>query len=162
MASGPPAPSAKRFVASVTISVPRERVFAYLENPALMRQWIAGLEEVTFDQPGIPRGVGTRFRQRMRTGGRSREYAGEVAAYRPPQEVAVRLARPRFSVAVEYRLAVADGGTRVEQVVALTIPGWLGRLLGGGVSWLLRRRQAEGLARLKAVAEAGGDSAPAV
>ena len=155
MARGPPAPKVRRFAATVTLALPPERVFAYLEDAALRRQWIAGLEEIAFDQPGIPRGAGTRFRQQIRTAGRSQEFAGLVTAYRPPQDAAIRLSRPGYSVDVEYRLAATESGTRVEQVVALTLPGWLALLAGRLAAWLLRRRMAQALARLKAAAEAG-------
>lgn len=143
----------ERLVASVTISAPRERVFAYLDDPALMKQWIAGLEEFAFDKPGIPRGVGTGFHEKIRGMGRSREYAGEVIAYRPPQEVGTRLTSTRFSLDVTHRLTAAEGGTRIEQIVALRFLGWPGRLTGGIAGWLLRRHLAQALARLKSVVE---------
>ena len=147
-----------RLVASVTIAAPRERVFAYLDDPALMKRWIAGLEEVTFDKPGVPRAVGTGFREKIRGMGRTLQYAGEVIAYRPPQEVGARLANTRFSLDVTHRLTSAGSGTRIEQIAALTFHGWPGRLTGGLAGWLLRRHLAQALARLKTVVEAGGAS----
>ena len=148
-----------RLVASVTIAAPRERVFSYLDDPALMKQWIAGLEEVVFDKPGIPRAVGTAFRQKIRGLGRSREYAGEFIAYRPPHEIGTRLARTRFAIEVTHRLASAEGGTRIEQIAALRFPGWPARVTGGIPGWLLRRRMAKALARLKSVVEGAAGSA---
>jgi hypothetical protein len=64
-------------------------------------------------------------------------------------------------VGVEYRLTADAGGTRIEQIVTLTIQGWLGALAGSLAGWVLRRRMAQGLARLMAAVEAGRTGAPA-
>jgi uncharacterized protein YndB with AHSA1/START domain len=161
MSSGAPAPKPRRLAVSVTIAAPPERIFPFLDDPARMKLWMARLEAVVFDKPGIPRGAGTRFSARMRWGGGTRTFAGEVTAYRPPREADIRLAMPGlFSLDLNHRLAPAEGGTQVEQSATLTASRWPARLVAGIAARMLRRQMAQGLARLKAVVEAPPEASP--
>lgn len=139
--------------ASVTVPVPLSQAFAWLDEPGKLKQWVSGLEEVTYLKPGIPRGAGTRFLCRLRQGIRVTEYQGEVTAYRPPNELALRLSSRRFALDIRYRLASRQEGTWIEQTVVLDSPSRPARLMLPLAGPLLRLHQARQLARLQAAVE---------
>ena len=139
--------------ASVTITAPIGQVFSYLDDGQRLRRWIAGLVEVSYEKPGIPRGVGSRFRQRIKAGGRIRNYEGEVIVYQPPAQIGVRLGNARCSVDVRYRLVERLGATQVEQTAVVQVRGRLARLVSVAGGWLMQRQQRRMLRRLKAVVE---------
>jgi uncharacterized protein YndB with AHSA1/START domain len=139
--------------ASVTVLAPIGRVFVWLDEADKLKQWLAGLEEVTYLKPGVPRGAGSRFLYRLREGGHVTEYQGEVTAYRPPEELAVRLSSPHLEMDIRYRLASRQGSTSVEQTVVLASLSRLARLTLPLAGRLLLRRQARQLARLKVIVE---------
>jgi len=142
-----------RFVATVTLAASIERVFAYLDDPELLKKWVTGLEATAIDKPGVPRAVGTQFRLSLHEAGRVQEMRGEVTEYRPPGEIAARLTGPQFMVVATYRLAAQGDSTRVEQRVDLTLVGWVARIVAPLGKWLLQRRQVQALQRLKEVVE---------
>lgn len=139
--------------ASVTVRAPIDQVFGWLDETDRLKQWVSGLEDVAFLKPGVPRGAGTRFLFRLRERGRMTAYEGEVTAYRPPNELAVRLSSAHFALDVRYRLASRDEGTWVEQTVVLGPLGWPSRLMLPLAGVWLRVQQARQLARFKAAVE---------
>jgi len=145
-----PAGAAMHSTASVIVLAPVRHVFTWLDEEDKLKQWTAGLERVTYLKPGVPRGAGTRFLYGLRQGGRVTEYEGEVTAYRPPEELELRLSSPHFAMDIRYRLAIRPDGTLVEQTVVLAPLSWPARLMLPMAGWLLRLRQARQLARLEA------------
>lgn len=142
-----------RFIRTVTVSAPASAVFLHLDDGGRRKQWLPALADVSYEKPGVPRGVGTQFIQRIRRRGRVREYAGEITAYRPPHELGFRLEAARFAIDIVYRLAARPGGTRVEQVCTTTAKNALARALAMIGASPLRWQQRPMLARLKAAVE---------
>jgi uncharacterized protein YndB with AHSA1/START domain len=149
-----------RFQTRVLIAAPRERVFAYLDDPELLKKWLGGFQELVFEKPGIPRAVGTLFRLRIRAGLRATNYAGGVIAYRPPGEFGVRCETEKVAYTLTLRLVGEGEGTWVEQLTEVEPRGWPGHLVVGAGGWMLRRYQAQALENLRAaVHRAAGPSA---
>ena len=133
------------------IRASRERVFDYISNPEKLRLWAKGMEERTDLTPGR-HGVGTRFRQRIREGGRVTEYEGEILAYDPPAHLQVRMARGPLTMTMEYRLstpspAVTQLHQRLSIESASRIMRWLAPLFSAFTRRLMRR-QAQALKEL--------------
>jgi carbon monoxide dehydrogenase subunit G len=138
------------------IAAPIERVFAWVDDEEKLRAWMDGLEE-TIDPEGRgrERRVGTRFRQRIREGGRLVEYEGEVTAYEKPRHIGVRIGNAMFACEVDYRFAPEGQGTRLDYRAEFLYRHWLARVMGALFGWLTWRILKKQIAKLKAVAEAG-------
>ena len=142
-----------RFTAVVEVAATQERVFPYLDDPELLKKWVPGLESLTFEKPGVPRAVGTRFRQRMRIASKAVEFEGEVIAYRPPGEIGVRLSESMLTLETTFRLARSDGWTSVERVTDVTVHSWQARLTAPFAIWYVQRLNKLSLNRLRSVIE---------
>jgi carbon monoxide dehydrogenase subunit G len=101
--------------------------------------------------------VGSRFRQRIREGGRSVEYDGEVIAYEKPRHLAVRIGGKHFSVEVDYRLSESGGGTQLDYTADVTNTSLIAKIMGIVAGGMTRRIAERQLTRLKAVAEGAID-----
>lgn len=138
---------------SVEIEAAAERVFPYLAEPELMREWIGGLVEFRplDDGPAL----GSRAVQVVELAGRRWELESEITRWRPPRELEARLVAPRtFESTATYRLAESGGGTRVTTTMASEYHGRAGRFLGGILTRQAQRRLEADLHRLKQVVEA--------
>lgn len=140
---------------SVTIRAPIERVWQLIDDPAQLSRWMEGLiESRDLAEGGRPRGIGTRFVQRIREGGREAEYQGEITDYEPPARLGLTIGNRIFGMRVHYRLERVDEGTRLDYSAELERGGALVRVLGTLFGWLTRRILRQQMARLKALAEA--------
>jgi uncharacterized protein YndB with AHSA1/START domain len=144
-----------RFIHSVSISAKPSEVFLYLDDAEKLQLWTAGLEAISYDKPDVPRGVGTRFIQRIKEGRRTREYAGEVTGYGPPLRLGLRLTSRRFYFDIDYRMREGAGVTLVEQIAELTLTSRLARVAVILGAPFVQRGQKRMLARLKATVEQG-------
>ena len=105
---------------SMVIAAPAERVWALIDEPENLRGWMDGLEETTFpDGVDRSRGVGTRFVQRIREGGRVSEYQGVVTAHDRLRQLGIEIGNRAFTMAVEYRLTPVPGGTRLDYTAVM-------------------------------------------
>ena len=68
------------------------RVWALLDDDEKLSLWMPQLVEINYpDGKNRDAPVGTRFTQKLKEGGRIREYQGEVTAYEAPYLLGVRL-----------------------------------------------------------------------
>jgi hypothetical protein len=115
-----------------------------------------GLEETIYSSPpDSANPVGTKFKQRIREGGRVAEYDGEVTAYDKPHHLAVRIGNEQFTVHVDYRFASTNSGTRLTYSAELLFHSWFARIMGVLFSWFTRGILNKQMIRLKEVAEQG-------
>ncbi len=143
------------YTASTVVEAPAEKVYALLSEPAGIMRWAAGVEAIDFVS-GAPNQPGSRFKQRIKEGGRVAEYDGEVVAADPPRHTAVRVGNQQFSMRIDHRLRPEGAGTRVDQTVDMTPHGAVARLFGFLFGWFSRSISRKQLAKLKQIAESGG------
>jgi carbon monoxide dehydrogenase subunit G len=144
-------------VYSLDINAPPEKVFDLIHDPDKHVLWLQGVEETRHIEPYDPSNpVGARFKQRIREGGRVKEYEGEVTAFDRPQHLGIRLFSPQFSVQVDYRLTPEGAGTHLDYSADVTchsrFVGIIARLFGFLMRGILRKQ----LLKLKELAEVGG------
>ena len=143
---------------SLEMNVPLEKAFDAVSDPDKQKIWMEGLEETIYpsslDSDGNP--VGTKFKQRIREGGRVNEYDGEVTAYDKPHHLAVRVGNQQFTVDVDYRFTSTGKGTRLNYAADLRFHTFIARVMGVLFSWFTRRILDKQMKRLKAVAEQEG------
>jgi carbon monoxide dehydrogenase subunit G len=139
----------------VEIHAPIDRVFDLVSRPENLVRWIDGLESTEYvggADPDNP--IGTRFRQRIREGGRTVEYDGEITAYEKPHHLAVSIGNRRFAMHVDYHLAENGEGTVLDYRVAPQAKGPLARVMTAMFRRLTGRIADRQLARLREVAQA--------
>lgn len=141
---------------TIEIDAPIERVFDLVDKPENLRRWIDGLEETTYlDEPDPASPVGTRFKQRIREGGRVAEYEGEVTAYEKPRHLGVRIGNTRFEMDVDYRFSERGDGVRLDYTATAIPTSAIASVMNVLFGWLGTRIARKQLAKLKLVAESG-------
>jgi uncharacterized protein YndB with AHSA1/START domain len=139
------------------IRAPAARVFACIEDPALRKQWQAGLEKTVYShRPEGEDPTGTRFTARIREGGRIAEYQGELTAYRKPELLEVLMGNDALTMRIRYGIEpLADDpqACAVQVTLEVTPRSFLARLLLPLGRPLLARIARTQLRALKALAE---------
>jgi len=140
---------------SAVINAPIERAFACVEDHDKIKQWAQGVEEIIPLEPWDPANpVGSRFRQRIREGGRLSEFHGEVVAYDKPRHLAITLGNNAFTMRVDYRFTTLNPTqTRLDYSADMVSGSWFGRLMGALFRSLTVRILHKQMAALKALAE---------
>jgi uncharacterized protein YndB with AHSA1/START domain len=141
---------------SQEINAPIEKVFDLIHDPEKHKLWLQGVEETRYVGEYDPENrVGAKFKQRIREGGRVKEYDGEVTAFAQPKHLGIRLWCPQFSVVVDYRLTPLERGTYLDYTADLTCRHWFFRLMARCFSFLMQGMLKKQLRKLKELAEAG-------
>jgi uncharacterized protein YndB with AHSA1/START domain len=141
------------------IKAPVARAFSMVDDEKNLKRWMDGLEETIFPE-GYERAktVGTKFKQRIKEGGRVNEYDGEVIAYEKPHHLAILLGNKHFTVQVDYRFTADGLQTRLdyqsEMIRANRFVRLMCRLFAGFTKRLLDRQ----MKRLKELAESPDDA----
>lgn len=103
---------------SVTINAPVEKIFAYIEDPMCMPEWLPGMIE-TKDVTG--QGVGSYFRWTYKMAGLS--FEGEsTATEHIPNERLVSQSKGGIVSTWTWTFAPHDDGTKVNLVIEYTVP----------------------------------------
>ena len=141
---------------TLDIDAPADRVFDLIHDPEKHKLWLQGVEETRYVgayDPANP--VGTKFKQRIREGGRVKEYDGEVTAFARPKHLGIRLFSPQFSVQVDYRLTPVGDGTRLDYSADVSCGHWFYRLIVRLFSFFMKGMLRKQMVKLKELAEAG-------
>lgn len=140
----------------VEIDAPVARVWALIDDPENIKLWMPEVVE-TIHPDGIDRAnpVGTRFIQRIKEGGRVKEYEGVVRAYEPGRHLGIRLVDKHFHVDVDYHLSEDRGGTRLDYSCRGEMKSWIARIMGFLARPMAMRQLTRYMANLKRVAEQG-------
>lgn len=147
-----------RITHTLEVDCPPARLWPFLENPDLQREWMKGLLESHPTSEGFPR-VGYSFRMRIEEGGRIREYSGQVTAHEPPHHLGVSLWGGSFQegmvMRIDYRLTALDGRTRLDYVADLEPGrmGWFLRLLLPFIKLFGKAQLRASMRRLRRLAE---------
>jgi uncharacterized protein YndB with AHSA1/START domain len=145
-----------KYTYTLDINALPDKVFDLIHDPEKHKLWLQGVEETRYVGEYDPTNpVGTRFRQKIREGGKVREYDGEVTAFSRPSHLGIRLFPPQFSVQVDYRLTPLGTGTRLGYSADLSCGHWFIRLMArvfGFFMWGILKKQ---MRTLKGLAEGG-------
>jgi hypothetical protein len=138
-----------------TVNASAETVFACVDQPEHIVQWVEGAVEHTYVSDRNPANpVGQRFRQKLRMGKSIKEFYGEIIAWEFPTHFGLSIPSPAYSSEAHFRIS-PNGATR--STVDYSIDVTLHRALVRAISPLLRvplnlfvRKQ---VGRLKSYAE---------
>ena len=148
-----------KYVLSVDIDAPPERVFAWFGEPEAVKRWLPSLVEAE-ELEVKPGHVGSSFRHVYMEHGRRMEMYGQVTAYEPNRRYACTLDGDTFALTVDYRFdALGAGRTRLTQESATRFKGVAMKVIGMLTKPFVRKlslKQAQqAFGRLKHLAEAG-------
>lgn len=136
------------------IAAPREKVFELLSDDEKMKQWIPELVANVYPNgKNINDPVGTKFIQKLKEGGRTQAYEGEVITYKLNDHLGIRLGNHAFSVDVHYRLHAEGAATKLEYSCAVEYKGWFYRMIGKMFFGFMRKMSNKQMDRLKELAE---------
>jgi carbon monoxide dehydrogenase subunit G len=140
---------------TMDMNAPMEKVFELIHDPEKHTLWLDGVEETRylegFYDPAHP--VGGKFKQKIREGGRVKEYDGEVTAFTRPKHLGIRLFSKQFSVQVDYHLSPIAAGTRLDYSADVTCNSWIIRVIGALFRPFMRRMVRKQISKLKELAE---------
>jgi uncharacterized protein YndB with AHSA1/START domain len=113
------------------VNASAETVFACVDQPELIVQWVEGAVEHTYisdRNPADP--VGQRFRQRLRMGKSIKEFHGEIIAWKAPTHFGLHIPAPAYSSEAHFRIT-PNGPTRstVDYSIDITLHKTFVRLL---------------------------------
>jgi carbon monoxide dehydrogenase subunit G len=138
---------------SIEINRPVEQVFAYLDNPDNLKDWLSGLVEATMLTHDGP-GVGAKMRQVFEEGGRRIEMIEETVVYEPNRRVKIKGTTAMFDMTADYTLHNIGGRTRLDFAEEMHFKSIFLRLLAPLMAKSARKKMVEDFARLKANIEA--------
>jgi hypothetical protein len=96
----------------MAVNTPAETVFACVDQPEHIVQWVEGAVEHTYTTDrNTADPVGQRFRQKLRMGKSVKEFQGEVIAWKSPTHFGLHIPSPAYSSEAHFRISPA-GQTR--------------------------------------------------
>ena len=138
---------------AITIGRPIEDVFAVLTDVEKTERWFPlKVREWWTSEP--PHGVGSTRRARVTIGWFTTENDAVATAYEPPTLAVMRGTSANAPFEATLRFEPVGAGTRVDVTIELSLPG-PARLVGGTFARWYGGSWERGLARLKAMMEAG-------
>jgi len=139
---------------SMEVKAPIDKLFSYVEDKEKMKLWMEGLEETVYTTPlDLTNPVGTKFKQKIREGGRVQEYDGELLAYEKPKHLAVRIGNKHFQAMADYRFTPTHDGTRLDYTCDVNCHSWIARMMSVLFGWFMKRILRKQMAKLKELAE---------
>jgi uncharacterized protein YndB with AHSA1/START domain len=139
---------------SMEMQAPIDKVFDCVDDKEKLKLWMDGLEETIYTTKHNPANpVGTKFKQKIREGGRVQEYDGEVLAYEKPKHLAVRIGNKSFHAIADYRFTPTANGTRLDYACDVTCHSRFFKVMAFFFSWFMKRILRKQMAKLKGLAE---------
>lgn len=131
-----------------------DAVFAFVDEAANAPRWLGRCVRIEPLSPP-PKGVGSRLRYIYRDRGRTGSMDGEVTAYQPGRQLAMRYGDRMVEVAVSFRFAPAPGGTRIDHAIEITPRSLLARVMQPMIRTWTARQLERDTAALRAVLAGG-------
>jgi uncharacterized protein YndB with AHSA1/START domain len=146
-----------RIHASTEISASREQVWAWINDPDKMKQWISWLVEVRTD-PSHPEGVGAKRVLVMKdenNGGQLMEIQSTCREYNPPERISAQLSvAGAFDGDGTYSLVdLGNDRTRLQIESRYTFGSGFARLMEPLISHLAKKKMEMDTAHLKQLVE---------
>lgn len=141
---------------SAEIRCSPERLWPWLADPELCKQWLRGMEEIRPVSTG-PKRAGWQAKMFIREGGRLSEYDETILEYEEPRRFKLRMEGGCLrggSITVDYRLHEHDGSTRLDYECDAQMRGIL-RVLGPLFAIFGRMQARSFIVKLKQLAEQG-------
>ncbi|HEX4773776.1 MAG TPA: SRPBCC family protein [Bryobacteraceae bacterium] len=137
------------------VNAAAETVFACVDQPEHIVQWVEGAIEHTYTTDRNPANpVGQRFRQKLRMGKSIKEFQGEIIAWKSPTHFGLHIPAPAYSSEAHFRIT-PDGPAQstVDYLIDVTLHKTFVRLLSPLLRLPLTLFVRKQIGRLKACAE---------
>lgn len=137
------------------VNAAAETVFACVDQPEHIVQWVEGAVEHTYISDRNPANpVGQRFLQRLRMGKSIKEFHGEIIAWEAPTHFGLYIPSPAYSSEAHFRIS-PNGPSRstVDYSIDVTLHKALARVLSPLMRVPLTLFVRKQIGRLKSYAE---------
>lgn len=143
-----------KLTSSIDIHAPIEKVFQSLSEDEQMEKWMEGVVGIEYiNQQTAEKREGTKFRLKIREGGKVTEYAGEITQYDKPRLLGIKLEHKMFAMNTYYWLETIENGVRVHCECHVAAFNWFSKWMGYLFRRLTRRILIKQLSMLKSLAE---------
>lgn len=138
-----------------TVNAAAETVFACVDEPEHIVQWVEGAVEHTYVSERNPANpVGQRFRQKLRMGKSIKEFEGEIINWEAPSHFGLRIPSPAYSSEAHFRISpVGPNRATVDYSIDVTLHKSIVRLLSPLLKMPLTFFVRKQIGRLKSYAE---------
>jgi hypothetical protein len=130
-----------------------EKVFRYIDEPSLIKQWITELVAIEPLTEGGNR-VGAKSKHIYNENGQTIEMIEEMLIYEPNRHIKIRGLTKGFELTLEYRLEALPQGSRLYYHETMTMQNWFMRLLSPIIASSQKAKIKVYMERLKALVEA--------
>jgi uncharacterized protein YndB with AHSA1/START domain len=140
---------------TMAINAAAETVFACVDQPEHIVQWVEGAVEHTYTSDRNPADpVGQRFLQRLRMGKSIKEFHGQIIAWSAPTHFGLSIPAPAYSSEAHFRIS-PDAATQstVNYSIDITLHKALARVLSPLMRVPLTFFVRKQIGRLKSYAE---------
>lgn len=136
----------------VEINKPPLDVFLWLLEPEKLKQWVAGLTQVTQLTPGAVT-VGTKSRDVLQIGSETTVLNIEITALEPGRLLTARVDAELFTNVVRYELSDENGKTRLAYSAITNYKNGFAALLEPIITASAQKKLAEDTSKLKALVQ---------
>jgi len=139
----------------MSVNAPAETVFACVDEPEHIVQWVEGTVEHTYVSDRNPANpVGQRFVQKLRMGKSIKEFQGQVIAWQYPTHFGLHIPSPAYSSEAHFRISPeGPAQSTVDYSIDVTLHKAIVRLLSPLLRVPLTFFVRKQIRRLKACAE---------
>jgi uncharacterized protein YndB with AHSA1/START domain len=130
-----------------------EKVFRYLDEPSLIKQWMPELVSIETLTEGANR-VGAKSKHIYNENGQTIEMVEEMLIYEPNRRIKIRGEAKGFELLLDYRLEAIPQGSRLHYHETMTMQNWFMRLLSPIIASSQKAKIKVYMERLKALVEA--------
>src|SRR4051812_27011602 len=113
---------------AIDIARPVSEVFAFLDAEANAPRWLSRCVSLKRTTPD-PKGVGSKLHYVYKEGSRQGEMAGEVTAYEPNRNLAMKYVDRMVEVAIRFDVTSSGAGTHVDHRVQITPRNFIMKLM---------------------------------
>jgi hypothetical protein len=130
-----------------------EKVFRYLSEPSLIKQWMPELVSIEALTEGGNR-VGAKSKHVYNENGQTVEMIEEMLIYESNRHIKIRGVTKGFELTAEYRLEALPKGSRLHYHETMTMENWFMRLLSPIIASSQKAKIKVYMERLRALLDA--------
>lgn len=145
--------SAGKSYAEIEIGQPRAKVFAWVTEPHLLKQWVSGYVSAT-QLYGCPTSVGAKGVVTMNVGGEKRNFVTTLLAFEKDKLLRMRFQGAEFNMILTVSAEDAGGLTKIRYSTEAEYSNPIYRFMEPVIAWSAQKKLETDLASLRQRAEA--------
>jgi uncharacterized protein YndB with AHSA1/START domain len=144
---------AGKLYAEIKIAQPREKVFAWVTEPALLKEWVSGYISET-PLYGCPTVVGSKGMVTMNLDGEKWNFVTTVLEFQKDQHLKMRFQGAEFNMVLNVAVEDTNGGSKVKYATETEYKKPIYHLLEPIIAWSAQNKIKTDLSELRSKTEA--------